>query len=169
MSSEIKPMIDRLLATISAAGYSIVTSQDEPWCLYNLGGEVKIYPRWVDDRYELSTTERSRGEQLLFSSPQLVDLELVLLYRFTNLFRSREGMRNLMPTTVPVTASKAAPGYTVTKDVSGTWLLQSPKGQPRTGRQITLIELSHFADMSPYELWTAMNHAENSIFRPLNH
>ncbi len=92
MSNEIKPMIDRLLATISAAGYSIVTSQDEPWCLYNLGGEVKIYPRWVDDRYELSTTERSR-ENSYFSSPQLVDIELVLLYRFTNLFRRREGWR----------------------------------------------------------------------------
>ena len=169
MSSEIEPMIDRLLETIHATGYSIVTSQDGSWCLYNLGGEIKIYLRQVDDLYVLSTTERARDEHILFTSPQLVDIELALLYRFTNLFRRRERRPFLMPTSVPVTASKAAPGYTVSKDFNGTWLLQSPDGPRRTGRQITLIEFSHYADMSPYELWTSMNHAENSIFRPLSH
>ncbi|MBT2587629.1 Imm61 family immunity protein [Arthrobacter sp. ISL-95] len=165
MSTELKPMIDRLLETITAAGYSIVTSQDGSWCLYNLGGEIKIYLRQVDDLYILSTTERSREEQILFTSPLLVDIELVLLYRFTNLFRRRERQPFLMPTSMPVVASKAAPGYTVSKAGTGTWLLQSPDSPRRTGRQITLIEFSHYADMGPYELWTAMNVQENSPFR----
>ncbi|UKA50796.1 TNT antitoxin family protein [Arthrobacter sp. FW305-123] len=153
MSNEIQPMIDRLLETTTAAGYSIVTSQDGSWCLYNLGGEIKIYVWRVDDLYVLSTSERSREEQVLFTSPLLVDIELVILYRFTILFRRCERQPFLMPTSMPVVASKAAPGYTVSKD--------------GTGPQITLIEFSHFADMSPYELWTAMNVQENSPFRVL--
>ncbi|MFC8040711.1 Imm61 family immunity protein [Paenarthrobacter sp. NPDC057355] len=168
MSNELKPMIDRLLETINAAGYSIVTSQDGSWCLYNLGGEVKMYLLQAEDRFVVSRAERSGEEEVFFASQSIVDIELALLHCFTNLFRRREHQPFLVATPVPISPRKAAPGFTVSHSPDGTWLLQSTAGAPeRTGRMITLVEFSYYAHMRPYDLWKAMNLQEDSPFQPL--
>ncbi|MFC8038881.1 hypothetical protein ACFUOZ_05960 [Paenarthrobacter sp. NPDC057355] len=116
----------------------------------------------------MSRAERSREEDVFFTSQSIVDIELALLYCFTNLFRRREHQPYLIPTPVPIGPHKAAPGFTVSQSPDGTWLLQSTADTPeRTGRMITLVEFSYFAHMRPYDLWRAMNLQEDSPFQPL--
>ncbi|MFE4194336.1 Imm61 family immunity protein [Paenarthrobacter sp. NPDC056912] len=169
MSPDIQSMMDRLGPAASLAGYTVESFPDDPWCIYNVGGEVKLWLRQENGWYVLSESERDRDERIFFAGANLRDMELVLVYRMANRHRRRIGSPLLVPTSAPVTPDQTAKGFDLGRKEYGAWVLRdSATGSVWLGRMITLTEFSHFAGMAPWQLWDVMTERAQSSFSTLS-
>jgi hypothetical protein len=163
MTTDIEPTMSRFPELTKAANYSMATSGDGSWCFYNLGGEVRLYLRWVDGRFVLSKAEREQPEHTLFVSSVIDDVEKFLIYHLTGLYRRRQGQQQLLVTPIPVTADSVAPGFSLQLDGEGlATLTEAATGAERHGRVIAVAEFSHYAALSADELRTLTLHPERS-------
>lgn len=162
-------MMDRLDPAASLAGYAIESFPDDSRCIFNVGGEVKLWLRQENGWYVLSESERDRDERIFFACANLRDIELVLVYRMANRHRRRVGIPLLVPTSAPATPDQTAKDFELGQEQYGAWVLRnSVTGSAWLGRMITLTEFSHFAGMAPWQLWDVMTDRAESSFSTLN-
>lgn len=158
-------MIERLHPVINSARYGITGYEDGRWCIWSLGGEIKLYLQRSDDRIVLVESERNWHERTVFTARNQDDIQLVLLFRFMNRYRRDQlEKRYLSPVKAPISASNVAPGFNLI-DTQGTWRLENLNSAEHwTGSLVTLVEFSYYSHMDPYDLWESLYAPEDGKF-----
>jgi hypothetical protein len=153
--AEVQGMVDRVNTLAIPAGYGASFYQEfDAWLFANLGFEIRIFLRIVDDHLVLTHAERGDTKETpVFSTPLLTDMEKYLTYYFCRSLRSDKGLPRLLVVSIPVTIDKVAPGFTIT-DPGGPWYELHHPGESVTRRAdiVDLVEFSHYVVLSPDEI-----------------
>ncbi|MGH1522557.1 Imm61 family immunity protein [Leifsonia sp. L25] len=114
--ADVQALVDRVNEVAIPAGYGAAFWEEfGGWVFANSGGEIRNFLRIDDDQLVLTQAQRSNtDEDLEFSSPLLTDMEQFLTYFFADSLRYEERLPRLLVVSIPVTADKVAPGFTIT-------------------------------------------------------
>ncbi|MFE4467349.1 Imm61 family immunity protein [Leifsonia sp. NPDC056824] len=147
-------MVDRVNEVAIPAGYGGSFWPDFDCLVFaSSGGEIRNFLRVVDDQLVLTQAQRSNtDEDLVFSTPQLTDMEKFLTYYFSGSLREKRRLPMLLVVSIPVTKDKVAPGFKITDAGARDELHHRGESVVRAGDYVELIEFSHYVVLSPDEI-----------------